>query len=174
MNPTASVCSEIELSSDEAYHRYEEAVVGIFADLAELFGNPRSYGAIYGILFANESPLSLESISKRIAISQGSTSQGLRVLETFGAVVRDKPADARFALFSAKLEMKVLIAGFLKERAIPRLASTEERVKELQNSLPDHPDCSRAKFRLERLAKWHRSARTFLPLIHKVLGAGTT
>ena len=172
MKPLAPASSEKASSINEANHRYEDAVVGIFADLAELFGNPRSYGAIYGILFANEAPLNLETISKRIDISQGSTSQGLRLLESFGAVVRDKPAEARFALFSAKLEMKVLIAGFLKERAIPRLASTEERVKNLQNALPALPACDSARYRLERLAKWHRSARTFLPLIQKVLGSG--
>ncbi|MFM8790430.1 MAG: GbsR/MarR family transcriptional regulator, partial [Chthoniobacterales bacterium] len=114
---------------------YESALVGIFADLAELFGNPRSYGQIYGLLFARETPLTMEEVARRLDISQGSISQGLRQLEAFGAVVKEKPDGSRQALYSAKLEMKLLISGFLKERVIPRLESTESRVEEIRRAL---------------------------------------
>lgn len=159
---------------------YESGLVEIFADLAELFGNPKSYGQIYGLLFAHEQPLSMEEIAKRLAISQGSTSQGLRQLEAFGAVVKERNNGSRQALYTAKLEMKLLISGFLKERVIPRLESTESRVKALRDSLPASTSAFRsqpsalsaARFRLNRLAKWHRSARTILPLARKILGGG--
>jgi hypothetical protein len=29
-----------------------------------------------------------------------------------------------------------------------------------------------ARFRLDRVAKWHRSARTILPIVRKILGGG--
>ena len=154
---------------------YESGLVEIFADLAELFGNPKSYGQIYGLLFANEQPLSMEDIAQRLAISQGSTSQGLRQLEAFGAVVKEKSNGSRQALYTAKLEMKLLISGFLKERVIPRLESTESRVKALRESLHSQPsslNSSSARFRLDRVAKWHRSARTLLPIARKILGGG--
>ena len=154
---------------------YEAGLVEIFADLAELFGNPKSYGQIYGLLFAHEQPLSMEEIAKRLAISQGSTSQGLRQLEAFGAVVKERNNGSRQALYTAKLEMKLLISGFLKERVIPRLESTESRVKELRSSLDSQPssfNAASARFRLNRLAKWHRSARTILPVARKILGGG--
>jgi HTH-type transcriptional regulator, glycine betaine synthesis regulator len=154
---------------------YESGLVEIFADLAELFGNPKSYGEIYGLLFANEEPLTMEDIAQRLDISQGSTSQGLRQLESFGAIIKERNDGSRQALYTAKLEMKLLIAGFLKERVIPRLESTESRVKELRNSLNSPPsslNSSSARFRLNRLAKWHRSARTLLPIARKILGGG--
>jgi HTH-type transcriptional regulator, glycine betaine synthesis regulator len=159
---------------------YESGLVEIFADLAELFGNPKSYGQIYGLLFANEQPLSMEEIAQRLDISQGSISQGLRQLEAFGAVVKERNNGSRQALYSAKLEMKLLISGFLKERVIPRLESTESRVKALRNSLNSQPLALRsmpsalasARFRLDRVAKWHRSARTLLPIARKILGGG--
>ena len=150
-------------------------MVEIFADLAELFGNPKSYGQIYGLLFANENPLSMEEIAQRLAISQGSISQGLRQLEAFGAVVKEKNNGSRQALYTAKLEMKLLISGFLKERVIPRLESTETRVQALRSSLNSQPSSlnfSSALFRLDRVAKWHRSARTLLPIARKILGGG--
>ena len=171
---------------------YESGLVEIFADLAELFGNPKSYGQIYGLLFASENPLSMEEIAQRLDISQGSISQGLRQLEAFGAVVKERNNGSRQALYTAKLEMKLLISGFLKERVIPRLESTESRVKALRASLsssslrfakgPSSAEgptvqtqvsaLSSARFRLDRVAKWHRSARTILPIARKILGGG--
>jgi DNA-binding transcriptional regulator GbsR (MarR family) len=154
---------------------YESGLVDIFADLAELFGNPKSYGQIYGLLFASEDPLSMEEIAQRLDISQGSISQGLRQLEAFGAVVKERSNGSRQALYTAKLEMKLLISGFLKERVIPRLESTESRVEELRNSLNSQPsslNSASARFRLDRVAKWHRSARTLLPIARKILGGG--
>jgi HTH-type transcriptional regulator, glycine betaine synthesis regulator len=154
---------------------YESGLVDIFADLAELFGNPRSYGEIYGLLFAHEGSMSMEDIARRLDISQGSISQGLRQLEAFGAVIKEKPDGSRQARYTAKLEMKLLIAGFLNERVIPRLESTEARVKELRSSLNSQPSSlnfASIRFRLNRLAKWHRSARTILPLARKILGGG--
>lgn len=159
---------------------YEDGFASIFADLAELFGNPRSYGQIYGLLFASGDSKTMEDIARRLEISQGSTSQGLRQLEAFGAVVKAKNNGSRQSLYSAKLEMKLLISGFLRERVIPRLESTEARVKELQKSLSASHSAFRsqpsalsdARFRLGRLAKWHRSARTLLPIARKILGGG--
>lgn len=163
---------------------YESGLVVIFADLAELFGNPKSYGEIFGLLFAHEEPLTMEEIAQRLDISQGSISQGLRQLESFGAVVKERNNGTRQALYTAKLEMKLLIAGFLKERVIPRLESTEARVKALRTSLNSHPSSLNSsfrsqpsslasmRFRLNRLAKWHRSARTLLPIARKILGGG--
>lgn len=159
---------------------YESGLVDIFADLADLFGNPKSYGQIYGLLFASEEPLTIEEIGQRLDISQGSISQGLRQLESFGAIIKERNDGSRQARYTAKLEMKLLIAGFLKERVIPRLESTESRVKALRDSLSTPSLSSQtqvsafssARFRLNRLAKWHRSARTLLPIARKILGGG--
>ena len=163
---------------------YESGLVDIFADLADLFGNPKSYGQIYGLLFASEEPLTIEEIGQRLDISQGSISQGLRQLESFGAIIKERNDGSRQALYTAKLEMKLLIAGFLKERVIPRLESTDSRVKALRTSLNSQPSSLNSsfrsqpsslasmRFRLNRLAKWHRSARTLLPIARKILGGG--
>jgi DNA-binding transcriptional regulator GbsR (MarR family) len=127
----------------------------------------------------------MEEIARRLEMSQGSISQGLRQLESFGAVVKERNNGSRQALYTAKLEMKLLISGFLKERVIPRLESTESRVKALRTSLNptslssqtqvsalSSSALSSARFRLDRVAKWHRSARTLLPIARKILGGG--
>ena len=176
------------LAAEDAYsalmESYEEGLVAVFAELAELFGNPRSYGQIYGLLFSSEEPLTMEEIARRLDMSQGSISQGLRQLEAFGAIVKERNNGSRQARYTAKLEMKLLISGFLKERVIPRLESTEARINALRDSLNSYSSPPNSgfrsqpssfdamRFRLERVAKWHRSARTILPLARKILGSG--
>ena len=156
-----------------ALSEFQVEAIALFVRAAAVFSLPRSVAQIYGLLFAHETPLSMEDIARRLGISQGSASQGLRQLEAFGAVVKERADGSRQALYTAKLEMKLLISGFLKERVIPRLESTESRIKALRTSLNSHPSSlASMRFRLDRVAKWHRSARTILPLARKILGGG--
>lgn len=158
-----------EKSASEA--ELERELVTIFSDLADLFGNPPSHGAIYGLLFASEEPLSMEDIVSRLGISKGSASQGLRHLEDFGAIIRTREDGDRTSHYSARLELKPLLSGFLKSRLVPRLSANAERLSRLQNLLSDLPETTRttAEHRLDRITKWHKRATTFLPLAQKLL-----
>jgi DNA-binding transcriptional regulator GbsR (MarR family) len=150
-----------------------ETVTGVFADLAELLGNPRSFGSIYGILFVTEGALTHAEIARQLDLSAGATSQGLAQLEAFGAVVRSRPAGAARDEFSARLELRHLISGFLSRRVIPRLESTAARVHDAMDrlsSMDPGRDASIARDRLERLARWHAKANTLFPLAKKILG----
>lgn len=161
-------------SPHAAQQSLESELVTIFSDLAELFGNPRSHGAIYGLLFASEIPLSMDEIIQRLSISKGSASQGLRHLEEFGAVTREKENGTRTHLYAARLELRPLIAGFLSKRLVPGLTGGAERLKKLRHLVPDLPPSAQhaASLRLERIEKWHTRAATFLPLAKKFLQTG--
>jgi DNA-binding transcriptional regulator GbsR (MarR family) len=168
--------SELTSSGSEpaaAQSVLEREFVAIFSDLADLFGNPRSHGAIYGLLFSSERPLSMDEIIMRLDISKGSASQGLRQLEELGAILRAKEDGERSHTYVARIELKPLIAGFLHKRLTPRLAVSAHRLKELEKLLPALPAGMRpvARLRLKRVTKWHRRARTFLPLAQKLLQA---
>lgn len=151
----------------------EREYVSIFSELADLFGNPRSHGAIYGVLFASERPLSMDEIVTRLGISKGSASQGLRQLEELGAILRAKENGERTHTYEARLELKPLIGGFLRRRLTPRLAASAERLTEVEKLLPELPAEMKpaARLRLKRVTKWHRRARNFLPLAQKLLQA---
>ena len=99
----------------------EREYVSIFSELADLFGNPRSHGAIYGVLFSSERPLSMDEIVTRLGISKGSASQGLRQLEELGAILRAREDGERTHTYEARIELKPLIAGFLRRRLTLRL-----------------------------------------------------
>ena len=75
--------------------------------------------------------------------------------------------------YVARIELKPLIAGFLHKRLTPRLNSSAARLKEIEKLLPALPAGMRptARLRLKRVTKWHKRARTFLPLAQKLLQA---
>ena len=142
-----------------------------FAELADLFGNPPSLGAIYGLLFASERPLSMEEIVQKLEISKGSTSQGLRQLEELNAIIKTKEEGERSHTFTARLELRPLLEGFLNKRLAPRLEANTRRIKNLQKLIPQLSSEARpaARHRLQRLSKWHRRASTLLPLARTLL-----
>ena len=155
----------------DARDRFESGMIDIFSELADLFGNPRSHGQIYGLLFSSPRPLTMEDITGRIGISMGSVSLGLRALESLGAVERH--TGSRFALYSAKLELKTLVNGFMRHRLIPRLEKSNSTLKDLSALLDLMPpeEAKEAGFRLQRVTQWHARASQFLPLAEKLLGA---
>lgn len=158
-----------ERDENLAQTHIETALVEVFSELADLFGNPRSHGQIYGLLFSSPEPMRMEDIARRLGISIGSASQGLRVLEEIGAVERD--TSGRYATFTARAELKTLIAGFVQRRLVPRI---EANLARLDGVRPDLSDLGAGlareyRWRLERVTKWHRRALDFLPLARKLL-----
>jgi DNA-binding transcriptional regulator GbsR (MarR family) len=154
-----------------AQFTFEHEFVAIFSDLADLFGNPRSHGAIYGLLYSSERPLSMEEIIARLGISKGSASQGLRQLQELGAISRARGDGERSHTYVAIIELKPLLAGFLHKRLEPRLASGAGCLQRLEKLLPSLPSNFRptARLRLRRITKWHRRAHALLPMAQKLL-----
>jgi DNA-binding transcriptional regulator GbsR (MarR family) len=161
----------IDPPADSAVRReFEQGLISVFSELADLFGNPRSHGQIYGILFSSPGPLTMEEITNRIGISMGSVSLGLRALEELGAV--ERLASGRSGVYTARLELKTLITGFVRQRLIPRLEKSSGTLKELSSLIDQMPagEAKEAGFRLQRVAQWHTRAAQFLPLAEKLLG----
>ena len=144
-------------------------IAEVFAELADLFGNPRSHGLIYGLLFTSGEPLSMDDISQELAISRASVCQGLQVLEELGVVERH--LNGRTGRYSARLEMRKLIQGFVGRRLIPRLETSRAKLLTLQEKVAKlpKPESEEARWRIERLLMWHNRASQFLPLAESLL-----
>lgn len=154
--------------------QFSDGLVEVFSDLADLFGNPRSVGAIYGLLFSSVETLTMDDIATRLDISKGSVSQGLRVLEDYGAIERQVHDGTRTARYGAKHMLKPLISGFVRQRLLPRLEASSARLESLE-ALLDEMSATQAReaaWRLERVTQWHDKARSFLPLARQILGGG--
>jgi hypothetical protein len=61
---------------------------------------------------------------------------------------------------------------FLKQQLLPRLERSTERINALEEKLSDlQPDKREIlESRIGRASKWHRRAKTFLPIIRRFLG----
>ena len=70
-------------SAEESFQSgLEVEAIDFFVRMMSVMGLPRSVGEIYGLLYFSEIPLSMDDISRRLSISMGSTSQGLKTLRS--------------------------------------------------------------------------------------------
>lgn len=171
MNGVSSKAKTLGENSSEALGQIQLEMAEIFADLAELFGNPSSLGSIYGLLFASPEPLSMEEIVARLEISNGTASQGLRRLVELEAIYPQKIDGERVTRYTAKLELRPFVAMFLDQQLLPKLGRSAERITSLKKQLSGLAPATQEVLgmRLGRASKWHSRARTFLPLIRRFL-----
>lgn len=151
----------------------ELQVVAVFVDGVRVLGLPRSIGEIYGLLFISQTPLALDDLVRRLSISKGSASQGLRLLKSLGAV-REAPSSAeRRTYYEPAIELKRLVGGFIREQVRPHLESGKTKISRLAETARGIDDPERRKFlgeRVERLETWVRSSGKVLPVLQKILG----
>ena len=149
----------------------ETGVIDLFVSGVRVLGLPKSIGEIYGLLYISPEPLSFDEILERLRISKGSTSQGLKILRSLGAVRVVYLAGARKDYYVAETELKKLASGFIREELLPHLRSGTERLQSLEPAMQELDQEPGAFFR-ERLGKlnvWHKRAEKLLPLIQKLL-----
>lgn len=151
----------------------ERQVVAFFVDGVRVLGLPRSIGEIYGLLFISETALSLDDLVRRLHISKGSASQGLRMLKSLGAVREAEGGAERRTYYEPAIELKRLAGGFIREQIRPHIDSGKSKVERLAETARHEPDPARRKFlgeRVERLETWMRSGGRVLPVLQKLLG----
>jgi len=183
-DPMAATASSEELISgaaalvrpggrDSATIRFEREVVSFFVDVAEMLGVPKSVAAIYGICFATGAPLSFADISARLYISQGSISQGLRVLREMGALNVVGTHDRR-DYFAPEFELRKLGTRFIEERLEAQLNMARERLRSMDDCIPTKEAASDAQLcaRLKYLHSWHEKSRALVPILKAFLKLG--
>lgn len=153
---------------------FEGETVDFFVAAADLLGVPKSVAAVYGLVFASAEPLSFTEIASRLDFSNGSVSQGLRVLKEIGAVKPAPPAADGLERYVPDLELRKLVARFLEHRLGRQLDSGLRRLEALRAAVPaaDAAQTKELNRRLKSLEDWHSRARQLLPLARTVLKLG--
>lgn len=139
--------------------------------LGQAVGLPKSYGEIYGLLFASAGPLGFSEVQERLGLSQGSVSQGLRALREIGAVIPCEGAGGSRERYVAATEMRQLVGALLRGTLEPELARGRDRLTQAgrllgQQGLPP-ADREVLAARLDKLQVWHRKAGGLLPWLAK-------
>jgi DNA-binding transcriptional regulator GbsR (MarR family) len=170
---------ELEHDTRQEIDPIEREILAVFVDGVRVLGLPPSIGEIYGLLFISQNPLSLDDLVKRLKISKGSASQGLRTLKGLGAVRETKGngngngSAERRTYFEPAIELKRLVGGFIREQIRPHLDSGRYKIKRLGELAHEESDPKRRKFLLERtdrLDHWIRNSSRVLPIIQRILG----
>lgn len=166
---------ELQDGTRQEIDSIEREVLAVFVDGVRVLGLPPSIGEIYGLLFISQAPLSLDDLVKRLKISKGSASQGLRTLKSLGAVreTNGNGNGERRTYYEPAVELKRLVGGFIREQIRPHLDSGRHKIKRLGDLANDETDPDRRKFLLERtdrLDHWIRNGGRVLPIIQRILG----
>ena len=143
----------------------EQEVIDVFVRMAGVLNLPRSVGELYGLLFISPEPLCINDCMKKLNISKGSTSQGLKILRSFGAVNTVYIPGDRRDFFEAESGLRKIVTGFVNEQVRPHLENGKERMVRLESLAAAAPPDEREFFmdRIDRLKGWQKRANLLLP-----------
>jgi DNA-binding transcriptional regulator GbsR (MarR family) len=150
----------------------EIEVIQLFLHLSRVLGQPRSIGAIYGLLFLSPRPLALDDLSARLQLSRGSTCEGLKFLRNLGAIQAVYVPGNRRTHYEAVVELRQVVSRFLRGKIESRLGEGEQRLKRLSALAEALPPDERHHVtqRIHLLRGWSRQGRRVFPVILRLLG----
>ncbi|MCF7848011.1 MAG: hypothetical protein K9M45_04110 [Kiritimatiellales bacterium] len=150
----------------------EREVIELFVRMADVLSLPRSVGEIYGLLFISPEPLCLDDCRLKLNISKGSTSQGLRILRSFGAIRTVYIPGDRKDYFVAETQLRKMASGFANEQIQPHVRNGKERLIQIKKLLNEQsPDEGREilQERIQTLENWQKRTNQMLPLVLKLI-----
>ncbi len=151
----------------------EREVIELFIRMADVLNLPRSVGEIYGLLFISSDPLCLDDCRIRLNISKGSTSQGLKILRSFGAIRTVYIPGDRKDYYVAETSLRKMASGFASEQILPHVHNGEDRIGRIQGLLDqqESDDKETLQEKIDLLKNWQKRAGKTLPLILKLIGS---
>ncbi|MEE9367546.1 MAG: hypothetical protein V3V05_01655 [Pontiella sp.] len=151
----------------------ESEVIAVFLRMADVLNLPRSVGEIYGVLFISTKPLCLDDCRVRLNISKGSTSQGLKILRSFGAIRTVYIPGDRKDYYVAETSLRKIASGFASEQIQPHVASGQDRIVRIRELLETYESDEKEDLsdKIDLLENWQRRAGKTLPLILKLIGS---
>ncbi len=150
----------------------EREVIELFVRMADVLNLPRSVGEIYGLLFISSDPLCLDDCRIRLEISKGSTSQGLKILRSFGAIRTVYIPGDRKDYYVAETSLRKIASGFAGEQIRPHVDSGKERIERIRELMERQGSDDRKTLqeKIDLLENWQKRAGKALPLILKLIG----
>jgi DNA-binding transcriptional regulator GbsR (MarR family) len=150
----------------------EREVIELFVRMADVLNLPRSVGEIYGLLFISSAALCLDDCRIRLNISKGSTSQGLKILRSFGAIRTVYIPGDRKDYYVAETSLRKIASGFASEQIQPHVNSGKERIERIRELMEAQgsEDHEALQEKIDLLANWQKRAGKTLPLILKLIG----
>ena len=154
----SSVSKKIETETPEG------ALMALCVRLCLLLGLPKSIGLIYGEVFASPKPVEAGLICRRLKISRGSVSQGLRFLKELGAIRSEGLNGGRAEHFVAEDHLRGAIESFVLKKMSPAMEEIGHEIKHLEKLMSDGGNRNLSA-KLDVLRRWHSHGKLLFPLI---------
>ena len=150
----------------------EREMIELFIRMADVLNLPRSVGEIYGLLFFSSVPLCLDDCRLHLNISKGSTSQGLKILRSFGAIRTVYIPGDRKDYYLAETSLRKMARGFASEQIQPHVSNGKERIMRIRALMAEQgvEGDEALMEKIELLENWQKRASQALPLILKFIG----
>jgi len=143
---------------------HEDSILNLCVKLCSILGLPKSIGLIYGAVFVSPKPIEAGQICRKLKISRGSVSQGLKFLKELGAIRSEGLSGNRAEHFVAENHLRKAVETFVTKKIAPAFEELGAEVVRLEKdpnlSLPQE-----LREKLETIRRWHSHGQLLLPLV---------
>jgi DNA-binding transcriptional regulator GbsR (MarR family) len=142
----------------------EDSILNLCVKLCSILGLPKSVGLIYGAVFVSARPIEAGDICKKLKISRGSVSQGLKFLRELGAIRVEGDNGNRAEHFMVEDHLRKAVETFVTKKIAPAFEELGEEVVRLEKD-PNLSLPTELREKLETIRRWHGHSRLLLPLV---------
>ena len=142
----------------------EDSILHLCVKLCTILGLPKSVGLIYGAVFVSPRPIEAGDICKKLKISRGSVSQGLKFLRELGAIRVEGENGNRTEHFVTEDHLRKAVETFVTKKIAPAFEELGEEVVRLEKD-PNLNLPQELREKLETIRRWHSHGQLLLPLV---------
>ena len=142
----------------------EDSILHLCVKLCAIMGLPKSVGLIYGAVFVSVRPIEAGDICKKLKISRGSVSQGLKFLRELGAIRVEGENGNRAEHFVTEDHLRKAVETFVTKKIGPAFEELGDEVVRLEKD-PNLSLPKELKEKLETIRRWHSHGQLLLPLV---------
>ena len=142
----------------------EESILSLCVKLCSILGLPKSIGLIYGAVFVAREPMEAGQICRKLKISRGSVSQGLKFLKELGAIRSEGLNGSRADHFVAEDHLRKAVEIFVTKKIGPAFDELGQEVVRLEKD-QNLNLAQELREKLETIRRWHSHGQLLLPLV---------
>jgi len=142
----------------------EDSILNLCVKLCSILGLPKSIGLIYGAVFVSREPVEAGKICRKLKISRGSVSQGLKFLKELGAIRSEGLNGNRAEHFVVEDHLRKAVDTFVAKKIGPAFDELGLGAERLGND-SSQPLPENLREKLETIRRWHGHGRLLLPLV---------
>lgn len=140
---------------DKSIQNAREHFIQGVSRIAHFWGFPKAMGAIFGVVYLSEEPVTLDELVQQVGVSKGAVSTNIRGLERLGIVHRKIIMGDRKDYYTAEQDFWKIVKGILREREKNEfnraIMSVGESLKMLEKDFKDIDDVKMSAFCKERM-----------------------